>query len=264
MPELSPENLATLIDAITAIVVLVVGWTVAGISRGWTVRALEKGKVDRALHGFLSGGVRYTIIAAVIIAVLEQFGIKTTGLVAIFASAGLAVGLALQGSLAHFASGVMILFFRPFTLGDKITAGGHTGDVEEIGLFCTTLADLDGRRYVIPNGAIMGGTITNITGFGKTRGSVAIGVAYGSDFSKVNEVLTAAALESPFVLNNEGVGIACVGLGGSSVDFLVHVWSEPANFLDMMSDVAKRLHDAANANGIDIPYPHVVHLTPGS
>lgn len=160
-----------------------------------TVRALEKAAIDEALHSFLGGLIRYTLIGATVIA---------------------------------------------------------------------TLADMDGRRYIVPNGAIMGGSITNSTGLGKTRGSVGIGVACGSDMTHVAAVLTAAALESPYVLNEEGVGIACVGLGGSSVDFLVHVWSKPAEYLDMMSDVTQRLHNAAAPNNVDIPYPHVVYLTPAS
>jgi len=264
MPAEIEPYMPMIMNVITAVVTLIIGFWFAGMAERMTVRALKKAQIDAALHGFLGGLVRYTVIGATVIATLGAFGIETTSVVAVFASAGLAVGLALQGTLAHFASGVMILFFRPFTLGDKITAAGLTGDVEAIGLFATTLADLDGRRYIVPNGAIMGGAITNITGFGKTRGSVAIGVAYGSDMKHVAEVLTKAALESPYVLDDEGVGIACVGLGGSSVDFLVHVWSKPAEFLDMMSDVAQRLHDAAGANDVDIPYPHVVHLTPES
>ncbi len=264
MPEQLTPYMPLIMNVITAIATLIIGFWFAGLAERWTVRSLTKAKVDQALHSFLGGLVRYTVIAAAVIATLGAFGIETTSVVAIFASAGLAVGLALQGTLAHFASGVMILFFRPFTIGDKITAGGHTGDVEAIGLFATTLADLDGKRYIVPNGAIMGGSITNITGSGKTRGSVGVGVAYGTDFSKAQEVFIAAALESPFVLGDEGVGVACVGLGGSSVDFLVHVWSKPADFLSMMDDVTRRVHDACNASGIDIPYPHVVHLTPES
>lgn len=262
MPELDPLWLVEQAKpAVVALVTLFLGWIFAGIAQGWAAKGMRTARLDEALTRFLSSLVRYTIIAAVVLAAADAFGIKITSLMAIFASAGLAVGLALQGTLTHFASGVMILFFRPFTIGDKITAAGHTGDVKEIGLFATTLMLLDNTKIIIPNGGITSGSISNITAQGTVRGSVEIGVAYGSDMKQAIKVLEAAAASSPLIAKDAAApAAALVSFGGSSIDFQVHCWSAPGDFLNMMHDVRIRVYDALNEAGIDIPFQTVTIL----
>lgn len=261
---LSPENLIPLATgAATAIFTIIIGYMIAGWAKGMAVRALEASKVDAALSGFIGSMVRYVIIFATFIAAAEAVGFETTSLMAIFASAGLAVGLALQGSLSNFASGVMILFFRPFTISDVITAGGTTGQVLEIGLFATTLNQPDGTKVIVPNSGLTGGTISNHTMAGRRRGSVDIGVEYGADIAQVRSILEAAAKKCPQVMDDPGPAVAFVSFGASSLDFQVHVWATPAEFLDALDGTRVHIYNDLNAANIGIPYQTVdVNMIP--
>ena len=180
-------------SVLMALVILVIGW----LASKWAhliLLSLARGrKLDESLSRLVASLVQYAVLATAVIAALGAVGIETTSLVAIFASAGLAVGLALQGSLANFASGVMLLFFRPFDLGDLILAGGHEGEVKDVGLFATTMLTLSNEKIIIPNTAITGGSIINYSVMGTRRASIAVGVAYGTDVTKTIEVLMAAA-----------------------------------------------------------------------
>ncbi len=258
MPEALAAAWPFAIPVLKALATLVVGFFFAGKAEKWVVAGLERGNVDKALHGFLGGMVKYTVIAATIIATLGAFGIKTTSVVAVFASAGLAVGLALQGTLAHFASGVMILFFRPFTIGDRIQAGGFLGDVEEIGIFVTKLRLPDRTVIIVPNGEIMSGAILNHTDGANLRGTVEIGVGYGEDLDKVRQLLAEAAASSEYVLAEPGVVVWHAGFGASSVDFQVHCWCVQKDYLDMLDDVRQRFYDTLNAANVEIPFNQLV------
>lgn len=253
------KNYAGLIEGILiAVIILVAGWILSKIFERIVRRALIKTNVDEALSRFLGSITRYTVLAATLIAALSKVGVQTTSVVAIFASAGLAVGLALQGSLSNFASGVMILFFRPFTLNDFVIAGGSTGTVKDIGIFSTTLMTPDNETIIIPNKAITSGTITNYTTSGTRRGAVDVGVAYGVKVEDVIPILEKAAKKAELVLDDPAPAVAFVNLGASSLDFKVLVWAKTPDFLGMLHNVRTAVYDELNAAGIEIPYQQIV------
>ena len=243
---------------LVAVLIMAAGWMASKWANLLILSAARGRNLDEALSRFVASIIQYAVLAAAVIAALGQVGIETTSLLAIFASAGLAVGLALQGSLASFASGVMILFFRPFTLDDIIEAGGHVGQVKDIGLFATTMINPANDKIIVPNSAITSGSIINYTVLGKRRGSVMVGVAYGTDIGKAMEVLKEAASKADLVLADPGPAIAVTGLGASSVDFAVHCWCNSDDYLGMMHNVTRAVYDGLNEAGIDIPYNQLV------
>lgn len=250
-------------SVLIAVVILVVGWIVAKMVARMVVRAVERSNVDLALGRFLAGIARYAVLAAAVIASLGAVGVQTTSLVAVFASAGLAVGLALQGNLSHFSSGTMLLFFRPIQLQDFVTISGNTGTVDDIGLFATRLITPNNETVIIPNGKVTGDCIVNHTSRGTRRGIVSAGVAYGSDVAKVQQILLEAVGKVDVVLSDPAPAVAFVDLGSSSLDFSIRTWCEAPNYLDMLHKVRKAAYDALNAAGIEIPFNQiVVHQAP--
>ena len=241
-----------------ASIILGLGWLASKWAHLIILSASRGRQLDEALSRFVASITQYAILAAAAIAALGAVGIETTSLIAIFASAGLAIGLALQGSLGNFASGVMILFFRPFDLGDLINAGGHEGFVKDIGLFATTICTPGNSKIIIPNAAITSGSIINHTVEGTRRGTIEVGVAYGSDVGAVIEVLAASAKGADCVLADPAPAVALVGLGASSVDFAVHCWSSSDEHLDMLHNVRRAVYDGLNEAGIDIPFNQIV------
>ncbi len=240
------------------IFILILGWIASKWANKIVSRMLEKRKADVAISRFMAGIAQYLVLAAAVIAALGAVGIETTSLVALLGSAGIAVGLALQGNLSHFASGVMILFFRPFTIGDMITAGGQTGVVEDIGLFATTMHTPDNQKIIIPNGAVTGGSIVNMTTLGTRRAAVDVGVAYGSDVEQVIGILTKAAQRTDLALSEPGAAVAFVGLGASSLDFTVMAWCKSEDYLGLLHNLRTSIYDDLNAAGVDIPFNQIV------
>jgi len=247
-----------LINIGKAIGIFIIGWMFSKWANRLTIKAITLRNIDPALGRFLASIFQYAVLAAALIAALGAVGVETTSLVAIFASAGLAIGLALQGSLANFASGVMILFFRPFTLGDKVTAGSHTGVIKDIGLFATTLATPDNTRIIIPNSAITSNPIINITAQGTMRGAVEVGVAYGAEIDQVMKVLMDSAKSAELVLKDPEPTIAFVGLGASSLDFKVMTWCNSEDYLGMLHNVRTAVYQGLNRAGIEIPFNQIV------
>lgn len=243
-----------------ALVIVAAGVWVSRLASKLSLRAGRNAKLGESLARFLGQAARYAILAAAVMAALREVGIDVMGLLALFSAAALAVGLALQGSLAHFASGVMLMIFRPFDIDDIVSAGGHTGMVSEVGLFATTLVTPDNHTIIVPNGAVAGGSIVNYTRRGHVRGSVNVGVAYGSDVGQVTEILTKAASSVDSVMADPGVGIGFVELGGSSIDFTVfyNCDASPSVSVPTNGAVRKAVYDALNEAGIDIPYQTVV------
>jgi len=261
---MSPEMMTMLVEGSTnaalGILTLVVGnwfshWVAGMAGRFCTARKLEV-----SLTQFLSQMIRYVVLAAVVIAALQRMGIETTSLLALLGSAGLAVGLALQGSLTNFASGVMILFFRPFKVGDVISAGGETGGVVEIGLFAVTMHTPDNRKIIVGNSGIMGGNIVNYTALDNRRSTVEVGVGYGSDIGEIMTILEGAANRSDKVLSDPGVGVAFIDMGASSLNFAVHFWTttQGTDWLEGMHNVRRAIYEDLNAAGVDIPYDQIV------
>lgn len=247
-----------IVGAAAAIALFVVGWIASKWAAFIVARLLRRAQVDEALTRFLAAIGRYVVLAATVIVALGTVGIQTTGLVALLASAGLAVGLALQGSLANFASGVMILFFRPFTLEDRVAVGGQTGTVTDIGLFATTLKTPDNERIIVPNSSVTGGSITNFTAEGTLRGTISIGVAYGTDLDVAIRIMMKACQEEPLVLEDPAPAVVFTGFGASSLDFSVRAWAQTPDVFAMLHGLRVRLYRALNDNGIEIPFTQIV------
>ncbi len=241
-----------------AVLVLIVGWLVSNMVYSRTVTTVQARGLDLSLGRFLAQLVRWAILGATVIAALGIVKVEVMGLMAVFASAGVAVGLALQGNLSNFASGVMILIFRPFDVGDVITAAGNTGGVQEIGLFSTVLHTPGNEKIIVPNSAITGGTIMNLTALGTRRAAIPVGVAYGCDAVQVMSVLKKAADTVSLVLPDPASAVAFTGLGASSVDFTVLVWCKSADWVAVQGQVRHACYDALNEAGIEIPFNQIV------
>lgn len=246
-----------------AILILVVGWLVGKWVGSLVLNLLRKRNIDEALSRFIGSIAQYIILIVAVITSLGTVGIETASLLTVLASAGLAIGLAMQGSLSNFASGVMILFFRPFTIGDRVTAGGHTGNVDDIGIFTTTIIPVGNEKIIIPNSQILSGSITNFTVRGTLRGAVDVGVAYGSDVPQVVEVLKGAAARVERAMQDPAPAVVFTGLGASSLDFTVRVWATNDNYWGMLMELRTAIYDDLNAAGIEIPFNQiVVHQAP--
>jgi small conductance mechanosensitive channel len=247
-----------LLRLLGGLLILIVGWLIARSVQRAVVAATGRSKLDVALGRFLGQLARWGLMIGVAISALATMGFEVTTFVAALGAAGFAVGLALQGSLSHFASGVLLLVFRPLTVGDVVEVGGKTGEVTDIGLFATTLKGPDNVLYYIPNGAITGGTITNFTRDGKRRSAVAVGVAYGTSLADVEAACAAAVARVPEALSDPAHAVAFAGMGASSVDFTLFVWSTAADFLTVQHKVRSEVYAELQARGIEIPFPQMV------
>lgn len=240
------------------ILVLAAGW----LASKWVNRlvhgACRRARLNEALARFLGSMARYVVIAAAIIAALGAVGIQTTSLIAVFATAGLAIGLALQGSLASFASGVMILFFRPFDLGDAVKIAGESGEVKDIGLFATTLVTANNETVIVPNAAITAGNITNYTRLGTRRATILVSGAYGTNVGRMHDVLLDAVERCPLVLREPAPAIALTGFAPSALEFSVTVWSKASDWEAAQDQVRRSIHEALNRAHIDIPFPRTI------
>ena len=240
------------------LLILAVGWLLSKWARSGVLAAARKAKLDEALGRFLATISRYIVVITAVLAALGHMGIETSSLLAVFASAGLAVGLALQGSLSNFASGVMILIFRPFRIDDTVILAGNVGKVLDIGMFATTLLTPDGLKVFVPNSKVTGDVVTNITDHGTRRADVAIGVAYGEDVAKVRTALLRAVSSVAYVLPDPAPQILFLGFGASSLDFAVRVWSSTSDFMLMQDALRDAIYRELDAEGIEIPFAQVV------
>ncbi len=244
-----------------AIVLIVSVMFIAGWIKGLTTKACRKANVEETLSRFLGNMVRYFVLFAGGIAILGTLGVETTSFAAVLAAAGFAVGMAMSGMLGNVAAGVMLLFFRPFKVGDVANAGGTTGKVIEIGLFTTTFDTPDNRRIIVPNGSVFGGTIENISHHETRRVSVSVGTDYGADIDKTREVLVAAAKACSGVFQDPEPAAVLTGLGGSSIDWSVRVWCNSADFWAVSDQLTRDVKYALDGANIGIPYPQMdVHL----
>lgn len=244
-----------------AIAILIVGRIAAGVAARAVRRGLERTATDKALQGFLASLTRFGVLTFAVIAALSAFGIQTASFVAVLGAAGFAIGFALQGSLGNFASGVMILVFRPFKVGDFVEAGGSKGSVAEIGIFTTTLNTPDNQKIIVPNGQIMGGTITNVTAYDTRRVDMTAGIGYGDDIGKAKQVLTSILENHPKILKDPAPTIEVAELGDSSVNFVVRPWTRTSDYWAVKFDVMRQIKEEFDRNGISIPFPQRdVHL----
>jgi len=240
---------------IGGIVLLIVGRIVAGTVRNVVRRRMERAGADAALIPFLSGIVYYLLLGAVIIAVLGLFGIQTASLIAVLGAAGLAVGLALQGTLSHFASGVMLLVFRPFRPGDYVEGGGTAGSVQDIGLFSTTLHTPDNVKVIVPNSTIWGDVIKNYSANDTRRNDLVVGISYADDIPKALEVIQRVLSDDPRVLADPEPIVAVGGLGDSSVDLVVRPWCTKEDYWGLRFDLHQRLKAELEGADCSIPFP---------
>lgn len=246
---------------VVALVVLLAGWIFAGWVGGVTRKTLTRAKIDETLAKFLCKAARWAILLLVILACLSVFGVETTSFAAVIGSAGIAIGLAFQGTLGNFASGIMLLMFRPFQVGDVVTVGGITGKVDEIELFTTTLDTFDNRRFIIPNGSVFGSTIENITFHPQRRADVAVGVGYSADIDRTREVLTQAAHNVPGALDDPEPAIILLDLGDSCVNWSVRVWAKSDEFGAVKQAATRAVKLALDEANIEIPFPQMdVHV----
>ncbi len=244
------------VNLLLAILVLIVGFWFAGRIGRWVKNALDRlPNFDEAVASFLSSIARYLIVIITILAVLDRFGVETTSLIAVLGAAGLAVGLALQGTLSNVAAGVMLLMFRPFKLGNFIEVAGHAGTVKGISLFTTELATPDNVQIIVPNSAVWGDSVKNYNGHPTRRCDITMGISYGSDINKALAVLKDAWSKDSRVLSDPEPFQGVVNLGDSSVDIVVRLWVNGSDYWPVMFDLTKAMKEALDANGIEIPFP---------
>ncbi len=243
------------IKCIVAIVIFVVGKWLANIVANFLSAGLEKKNVDTTLARFIKNIVYYVLLIIVIISALGQLGVQTASFVAIVGAAGLAIGLALQGSLANFAAGVLIILFRPIKTGDFVEVSGVSGSVSDISIFATTLLTGDNKTVIIANADVTGGNITNFSTQATRRVDLVVGVAYDADIKQVKDELKALADADERILKDPGVTIGVVELGDSSVNLVFRPWVNSADYWGVYFDLNEKIKNRFEEVGIGIPYP---------
>jgi small conductance mechanosensitive channel len=243
---------------VTALAILIIGLFVIGLLVKMSKKIMKKSGVDITLQKFLGNLLGWALKILLIVTVISQLGVETTSFAAILAAAGLAVGLALQGSLANFAGGVLIMIFKPFKLGDLIEAQGEIGVVKEIEIFTTKLTGLSNKEIIIPNASLSNGNIVNYTTEGTRRVDLVIGVSYDADIKKTKEVLMNVLTSHPKVLKDPAPGVTVSELADSSVNFAVRPWCNTEHYWDVYFEVTENVKLELDKAGIEIPYPHQV------
>lgn len=244
-----------------ALAVLIIGlWIIKIIMKG-IKKALGKSDIDESLRGFILSLIGWALKILLFITALGQLGVKTTSFVAIIGAAGLAVGLALQGSLANFAGGALILLFKPFKIGDLIQAQDATGVVKEIQIFVTKILTPDNKEVIIPNGSLSNGNITNYSTTGNLRVDLTVGISYGDDIEKAKTVIMDTLLSDPKVLKTPAPTVAVGELADSSVNILVRPHATVDNYWDVYFNSLQNVKVALDNAGIEIPFPQQVNHT---
>lgn len=251
------ETLASelLINIVSAIIIFAVGWWLSKYIQNLVIRIMNKRNVDPLLTSFTDNIVYIVLVAFVIIAALGQLGIQTTSFIAIIGAAGLAIGLSLQSSLSNFASGVMIIFFRPFKVGDFIEAGGVSGEVEGIQIFSTQMRTGDNKSIIVPNSNITNSNITNYSAKDTRRIDLTFGIGYGDDLRKAKKVLQEILDKDERILRDPEPLVAVSALADSSVNFAVRPWVKTDDYWSVYFDVTEAVKTRFDEENISIPYP---------
>ncbi len=245
------------ISFVSALVVFIIGrWIAKLIVKGLN-RVLAKAKVDETLSNFLGNIIYAALLIAVIIAALNQLGVDTTSVVAVFATAGLAVGLALKDSLGNFAAGVMLILFKPFKIDDFIEAGGSAGVVESITVFNTIMRTGDNREVIIPNAQIYSGTIVNVSARETRRVDLVFGIGYEDSIKEAKEVIEQVMAADERILEEPAPLIAVGELADCSVNINVRPWVKSGDYWGVYFDLLENVKEAFDAKGISIPYPQI-------
>jgi len=244
------------LDVLGAIPILIVGWWFAGRAKAWSVRAFQKTKhIDDTLTAFLSGAIRYLVLIVTVLAVLDRFGVQTTSFIAILGATSLAIGLALQGTLSNVAAGVMLLFFRPFSVGNFIEGGGQAGTVKSIGLFVTHMNTPDNVEIIVPNSALWGSAIKNFSYNPTRRVDLVFGIAYDDNIDKAMGIIK-EVIEADERTHKDPEPVIVVGnLGDSSVDIITRVWCQGADYWALRWHLLKTVKERFDAEDISIPFP---------
>lgn len=246
-------------SVIYAILILIAGFWFATRAKNLVVRGMRKSKkIDETIIIFAGSMVRYLVIIFTVLAVLDQFGVETTSLIALLGAAGLAIGFALQGTLSNIAAGVMLLFFRPFKVGQYVDVGGTAGTVRGIGLFTTEMDTGDNVHIIVPNSNIWGSAIKNFSHNKTRRINLLIGIGYGDDIDKAMKVILKTIKAHKLTLEDPAPLVAVGDLGGSSVDLIVRAWCKNSDYWVVRWDLIKAIKENFDKEGIEIPYPQTV------
>lgn len=243
------------VKVIAAIAIFIVGKWVAKGFRSVTKGLMDKRKIDPTITGFVGNLTYMALLVFVVIAALGQLGIQTTSFIAILGAAGLAIGLALQGSLSNFAAGFLMILFKPFKVGDYIEAAGTAGTVETIQIFTTTLKTPDNKTVIIPNAGVTGGNIVNWTVKGTRRADMVFGISYDDDIDKAKQIMADVLAKDDRILKDPPLQIAVSELADSSVNFVVRPWVTIDNYWGVYFDSIENIKKAFDVAGISIPYP---------
>ena len=256
-----PDNIVEIVASyafslLMALLIFVIGkWAVNKIVKllGKVLRKVKG--MDETLIKFLENIVYYALMIVVILTALGKLGVETTSFLAILGAAGLAIGLALKDSLGNFASGVMIILFKPFKVGDFVTAGGVTGSVSEVGIFNSVFITGDNQKIIVPNSAITSSSITNVNAFDTRRVDLVVGISYDDDIKKAKEILTNILNSNEKVLIEKGITVAVSELADSSVNFVVRAWVNTPDYWDVKFGLTESIKTTFDKEGITIPYP---------
>lgn len=245
-----------------ALTILIIGFWITRRIVKLASRAMEARNTDETLRPFLRSALNFTLKALILIIAISTMGVEMTSIIAVLGSVGLAVGLALQGSLANFAGGILVLTLKPFKKGDFITAQGVSGTVQEINVISTTLLTLDHKTVFVPNGPLASGTITNLTRGDSRRVDLTFGIGYSDDIDKAQDIMYKLALNYEHTLKDpEPPFVRVVNLGDSSVDFTVRIWTKNEHYWDVYFYMIENVKKAFDAQGVSIPFPQQdVHM----
>ena len=258
---LLPAVIAFALKLLGILIIWFIGAKVIKLARKLVKKMLEKGHADKGVITFLDNFVKLGLYAILVVIILGAFGIDMASIAAVVASAGVAIGLALQGSLSNLAGGVLILLLKPFRVGDYIVAAGVEGTVSEIQMFATKLITVDNRVIVVPNGTLSNGTITNVSALDKRRLDITASIAYGADLKLAKSVLLGLLEDCEYVLKEEGYDVFVNNLGASSVDLNVRLWVKKEDYWTAKSYVTENIKLRLDANNIEIPFNQIdVHI----
>ena len=245
---------------LTALVVLIIGLVIIGFIKKLAKKIMVKRGVDETLQKFLTNLLSWTLKILLFVSVVAKLGIETTSFAAVIAAAGLAIGLALQGSLSNFAGGALIMIFKPIKIGDLIEAQGEIGSVKEIEIFTTKLIGLSNKEIIIPNGALSNGNIVNYTSMGTRRVDLVFGVSYDADIKQTKDVLMNVLKSNPKVLQDPEPTVNVKELADSSINFVVRPWCNTSDYWNVYFEVTEQVKYDLDKAGIEIPYPHRVEI----
>ena len=255
LPTIQEYSIKYGLALLEAVLIFVIGKFAAGIVANIIDKVMKRSGMDDMLRKFLRNIAYAVLLVFVVIAAISSLGIQTASLVAVLGAAGLAIGLALQGSLANFAAGVLMIIFRPYKLGDLVCVADTTGFVEEVDVFTTTLRLPDKTKIIIPNGQIMDAKITNFMDSEERRLDLEVGISYSDDIDKARDVLLEALKQNEYVLESPEPTVTVASLGDSSVNLAVRSWIKSSTYAPASHNVTELIKKTLDANGISIPFP---------